>query len=529
MRRIAIAAAIAATLLGGGAAFAQITSVPTPTTGVGETAEPAADATTPAIPRAPVPLPGPVDPALYRVGPGDVLRLSISGPLTREVLLTVGPEGTLALPGAGTVVVRERTLTQVRTQVIERLRRDIRGAELDLRLERPRTFRVYVTGRVREPGVRLANGASRVADVLPPGQLLDDASRRGIRVTHTDGSSELADLGRFLETGDASGMPLLRDGDVLQAPVASQFVYAGGAVTRPSRFEWLPGDSVSTLLRLGGGLAPSAVRDRLLWLHWRGDARPDSEWVSADEPGPLARAIVAGDRLYAYFLPEWRQQHEAIVLGEVGRPGAYPIDEGATRLSAVLEAAGGFLPTADLSSVRVHRASGLAGEPDIELDRMLRLSRGDLTASEYEVLRTKLAARREDYRVNWHSLRQNPAALDLALRDGDVVRVERLVSSIRVDGEVRSPAILTFRAGATVADYVRQAGGYTNRAWVGKVRVTRAVNGQTLLARNVKELNPGDFIWAPERPDVTIWQQGREILTALAQVATIVIAIRSVR
>ncbi|MFN8587555.1 MAG: SLBB domain-containing protein [Candidatus Eisenbacteria bacterium] len=525
----AIASAIAATLLAASSVLAQGTApeailTPSQESGAAAAADPASGAF-----RTPVPLPGPIDPATYRVGPGDVFRLSIAGPLTREVLLTVGPEGTLALPGAGTLVVRDRTLAQVRLQVLERVRRDIRGADLDLRLERPRTFRVYVTGRVREPGVRLANGASRIADVLPPSQLLDDASRRGVRVTHADGTSELADLGRFLETGDSGGMPLLRDGDVLQAPVASQFVFVGGAVTRPGRFEWLAGDSLSTLLRLGGGLAPAAMRSRLLWLHWRNDAKPDSEWVSADEPVQLSRAIVAGDRLYAYFVPEWRQQHEVIVLGEVGRPGAYPINEGATRLSDVLGAAGGFLPTADLSSLRVHRASGLAGEADIELDRMLRLSRGDLTASEYEVLRTKLAARREDYRVSWYALRENPAAMDLALRDGDVVRVERLVSSIRIDGEVRNPAILTYRRGASVDDYVRQAGGFTNRAWVGKVRVTRAVNGQTLLARNVKELNPGDFIWAPERPDVTIWQQGREILTALAQVATIVIAIRSVR
>ena len=97
--------------------------------------------------RTPVPLPGPVDANTYRVGPGDVLRLTISGPLTRDVLMTVGPEGTLSLPGAGTLVVRDRTLAQTRALVLERLRRDIRGAELDLRLERPRTSRRSKIGR----------------------------------------------------------------------------------------------------------------------------------------------------------------------------------------------------------------------------------------------------------------------------------------------------------------------------------------------------------------------------------------------
>jgi hypothetical protein len=35
-------------------------------------------------------------------------------------------------------------------------------------------------------------------------------------------------------------------------------------------------------------------------------------------------------------------------------------------------------------------------------------------------------------------------------------------------------------------------------------------------------------VWVPEKPDVTVWQQARDVLTALASVATIIIAIRSV-
>src|SRR5262249_33430502 len=104
-----------------------------------------------------------------------------------------------------------------------------------------------------------------------------------------------------------------------------------------------------------------------------------------------------------------------------------------------------------------------------------------------------------------------------------------LVSSIRVDGEVRRPGVLNFVSGQRVSDYIRSAGGYTDRAWQGKVRVTRAVTGQTLLARNVRALDPGDLVWVPEKPDVTTWEQAKEVLTALASVATIVIAIRSVR
>jgi protein involved in polysaccharide export with SLBB domain len=206
----------------------------------------------------------------------------------------------------------------------------------------------------------------------------------------------------------------------------------------------------------------------------------------------------------------------------------YPIAEGRHRLSDLVTAAGGFLPTADLSAIRVHRRNPAANEKDQELDRLLRLSREQLTASEYDKLTTRLAGLREDYRVDWTRLNSSPRDLDLLLRDGDVVRVERLVSSIRIDGEVRRPGILTFRSGLRIEEYVKQAGGFTARAWRSHIRVTRAVTGQTLPAKNVRTLDPGDFVWVPERPDKNVWDYSRETLTAIAQIATVIIAIRTI-
>ena len=160
---------------------------------------------------------------------------------------------------------------------------------------------------------------------------------------------------------------------------------------------------------------------------------------------------------------------------------------------------------------------------------MLRLPRSDLTNTEYVALQTKLASLREDYRVDWVQLQKDPVHLDPLLRDGDIVRVERLVPSIRVDGEVHRPGILAYKPGLTVRNYIEQAGGFNERAWEGKMRVTRAANGQVLPARNVRSLDPGDFVWVPEKPDVTAWQQTQSILASLAYAATILIAVDAVR
>ena len=478
----------------------------------------------------PVSLSGPVDPDVYVLGPGDVLLLNIWGRVSRNVPIEVGPEGSALIPGAAPLSISGRTLSEVRADILRRMGLQYRGVSMDLRLARPRMFRIYLTGQVSRPGPVEASGALRVGDVLTGALLLDGASRRRIEVLRTDGTRVFCDLELFLQTGDAGMNPWLRDGDVIQIPSATEFVYVQGAVARPGRFELGVRDSVRTLLRLSGDPLPSAVADRVLLVRFKDAFTPESLWVSLDDVYSRRRnpPLEDGERMYVYFIPQYHQQHEAAILGEVQRPGTYPIVEGRTRLSNLVSAADGFQDGADLSAIRVHRQSMFATEKDQELDRLLRLSRNDLTDSEYETLRTKLAGLREDYRVDWTRL-QGSKDLDLLLRDGDVVRVERLVSSIRVDGEVRRPGMLNYVRGESVDDYVAQVGGYTNRAWRGKVRVTRSVTGQTLLARDVRTLDPGDFVWVPERPDVTAWEQGREVLTALAQVATIIIAIRSVR
>jgi protein involved in polysaccharide export with SLBB domain len=476
------------------------------------------------------PLAGPVDPATYRVGPGDLLLLQFWGRMSQSVALEVSPEGTLMVPNGGTVRVDGRTLSDVRDEVLARLKGRFIGVNMDLRLARPRMFRVYATGQVRQPGPMVASGAERVGDLLTAGMFAEGASTRRIELIHTDGSREDCDLQLFLGTGDGRFNPRLQDGDVIQVPSATEQIWAQGAVARPGKYELGVRDSLRTLLRLAGDPLPSADVNKVLLVRFTDPFRPDSVWLSLGDiyTRKVNLGLRDGDRLYVYFVPQYHEQREASIVGEVRRPGVYPILEGQTRVSYLVQQAYGFLPSADLSSIRVHRRNPVAGEKDPELDRLLRLSRHELTNSEYENLRTRLSGLREDYRVDWTRVQGNQD-LDLLLRDGDIVRVERLVSSIRVDGEVRRPGIVNFAAGARIEDYIDEAGGFTDRAWRGKVRVTRAVTGQTLLARNVKRLDPGDFVWVPEKPDVTVWEQAKDVLTALASVATIVIAIRSVR
>jgi len=475
-------------------------------------------------------LAGAIDPKEYIVGPGDVLMMLLWGKVSRSMTLEVGPEGVVLLPGAGTFRVDGLTLAEVQKQLLERMGREFRGVNMDVRLVVPRQFRVYLTGQVKNAGPLAVRGGSRVTDAISPSMMLETGSRRRVEVLHKNGTREIADLDLFDRTGSTSANPFIRDGDVINVPVLTDFLYADGAVARPGRYELGPNDSLLTLFRLAGDPLPAADAERALLIRWRQPFQPESLWFRLDEvysrrTNPVLRE---GDRLYVYFIPQYHLQHEVTILGEVARPGVYPIQEGRHKLSDIVSSAGGFLPGADLSAIRVQRRTTASSDKDPELDRMLRLSRDDMTPSEYAALQTKLANLKEEYRVDWNRLIAAKQDLDLLLRDGDVVRVERLVSSVRIDGEVNRPGVMQYVQGQTVEDYVRAAGGYTNRAWKSKVRVSRSVTGQTLVAKNVKTLDPGDLVWVPEKPERDLGRNIAAVLIALAQVATIVIAIDSV-
>ncbi len=478
-------------------------------------------------PRLTGPVVGPIDPELYRVGPGDVLQLNYSGRVSRSVLLPVGPEGTTFIPGWGLLRVGGLTLTEARREVDRRVARDLREVKLDIVLARVRFLKVYLTGDVRTPGPAELPATSRVSDALPAGAVIDGASRRTVRLRHRDGMSQIADLERFNRTGNSDANPFLRDGDLLFVPPAKEFVEVNGAVAHPGRYELGASDSLRTLLDLAGGLLPAARLEQALLIRWKTPDQADSLFFQLGNVAgePNNPALSDGDRLYVYFTAKFHELEQASIFGEVKIPGTYPLVTGKTRLSDLVNSAGGFLERADLSTIHVFRATRAGSESDPELERLTRLSRTEMTGAEYEVMRTRLIQRRNEFRVDWTRLLQSPE-LDITLTGGDIVRVDPIVATVRVEGEVRRPGLVEYDASYSADQYVHLAGGYSNRAARSKVLITRAITAQTLRAHDVTVISPGDMIWVPERPEQTIWQNLQILITVAAQVATVVIAVR---
>jgi protein involved in polysaccharide export with SLBB domain len=474
----------------------------------------------------PAQLAGPIDASQYRVGPGDEFTLFLTGRLTRQVPLPVGLEGEVYSPDLGAIPVADSTLRDAREAILRRVRERFREVVARVQLTRVRTFRVFLTGEIRVGGPVPATAVSRVIDVLPDSLLLADASHRNIEIHRRDGTRRIVDLERFRTLGDAAADDWLRDGDVIHVPPALEFAGVWGAVAHSGEREVAAGEDLRGLLEMAGGTRPNANPDSVLYVRFVAPAERESTWVSLARirSGGFDPEVHDGDQLYVFATATFHEVEQVTVVGRVAHAGTFPVRSGVTHLREVLAAAGGLLPDADASSVTLVRATG-GTHADPEFDRLSRLSREEMTGSEYATFLTRLAALSPEFRIDL-TRSTGSGVSDPVLLTNDVIRVEKQSRTIRVDGQVRHPGLVEFRPGADWRSYVEHAGGMNKHAARTQVRITRSASGQTLLARDVDYLAPGDFIWVPERPDFSFWPLVKDVLVVGAQLATITVAVR---
>ncbi|MBI5837559.1 MAG: SLBB domain-containing protein [Candidatus Eisenbacteria bacterium] len=465
-------------------------------------------------------LSGAIDPREYVVGPGDVFSLEKGSPAGTQQTLVVDAEGSLYVPDLGRRGVAGQRLADVRSRVLSDLRRFVPRAELELRLLRPRVFKVFVVGETTNPGTVAATATNRAVEALQErGGLTKTASIRNIELRRSSGATDRVDMQRFLVLGDNAHNPWLQDGDRIVIPRLRGQVYLAGAIERPGYVESAPGDSLATLVRLAGGLSDGAREDSVLVLGFHEGDAADSTWL------PVAAAMASpmrpDDRVFIRRRTHWRPLDLVTVEGEVTLPGEYPIREGHDRLSDAVSWVGGFTPEASLRNVVLTRDADAAlfGDPDLE--RLRRLTRAEMTETEYFDLKMRTEGHSRLFQVDLSRPLAPGSQEDILLRSGDRLTVLPRGRTVRVGGEVARPGLVGFHPGLAPGDYINLAGGFGSRAQKDGVRVIRAGDGLSMPQSAAGNLAPGDFVWVPEKqPGTPAWSLFKETLSVALQVAT---------
>ena len=108
----------------------------------------AAAATEPGV----VVLPATPLPDNYRIGPGDVLEISVWKNPDLSRIVVVLPDGTITFPLVGRFVAGGKTVDQLREEMEKKISRYVPEPDLTLIVQQVNSMVVYVIGKVNRPG-----------------------------------------------------------------------------------------------------------------------------------------------------------------------------------------------------------------------------------------------------------------------------------------------------------------------------------------------------------------------------------------
>jgi len=509
-------------------------------------------------------LSGPV-PADYKVGPGDVLVLILTGDVELAYTLPVTREGFTLIPQVGQVFASQLTLDQLREVLYSRLGRVYSGVRrgpsattrFDLSVARVRANQVYVIGEVTQPGAYQISSLGTVLTALyAAGGVTELGNTRHIDVRRLGRPVAIFDLYDYLIRGDTRSDIRLETGDVVFVPVHGTRVQVTGAVRRPSIYELGAGETLLDLVRVAGGFRPDAefrrvAIHRLLPAADRGpgtvtrtvvDAQlsvlpfgdpasgtemPDSS--SSRVAVPLV-ALTDGDSVVVDSVPPLKEGFYVAIAGAVNKPGIYPWRPGMTLRDLVLLArgpkVGAYLKEAELARLPADRSQGqLARTVRVPMDSTYLFDRDSL--GRY-VGPPGLAAPRS-------------GAPEMTLQPYDNVLILKqpdfnLQRTVVVAGEVRFPGTYSLVTKTDrLVDVINRAGGLTPQAYIEGIRFVRSEEYvgriNVALARALRDttsryniiLQPGDSIQIPvyqpsvkvtgavNSPGSVLWERGQDL------------------
>ncbi|MNX38432.1 Polysialic acid transport protein KpsD precursor [compost metagenome] len=403
-------------------------------------------------------------------------------------------EGRIYLPQIGEIEVVGLTTTQLKEKISRAIAGRVKDAKVSVLLVKTHTIKVNVTGLVKNPGTYSMNALGRFATALSlAGGPLPEGSLRQITLKQGSKTRQL-DWMKFLREGDASQNPRLQAGDVIVVPQAQHVAKIHGAVNKPGSYEFLPGETLDTLIGFANGLSTGAAPGQASIAQFPMDAVTPQEERPIDLSAPRTRQSKLAHRDVIYVptntlsYVELRRTRVKIT-GEVTNPNEYTLTMGNT-LRDLLMAAGGPKASAGLREIKIYR----------------RTDSGELRSSDAQVV--------DAYQL----LYDNDESQNVILQDGDVVAVPvnkdpTEDSAVYVYGHVGKPGKMAYRSGYRLSDYLNSAGGPLQKANLRGVTITRMASdskkSQTLkvdafriMHEGRQDLDPflqeGDVIHVPE-------------------------------
>lgn len=474
-----------------------------------------------------------IDAKEYRVGPGDVFEFSVFATEPISYTLKVTPENKILIPTVGLIDVKNLYLDKVYELVNEKIKKVYKTSEVGFILTKPRQFKVIISGSIAKSMSIPSSPTDRASEVIErAGGLKYDASLRNISLIRGDQVIQI-DLLKFFLAGIKEANPFLEGGDQIIIPPNSerQQISIYGEVGYPGEFEFMPGDSLSTLIRFAQGFLASAQLDSIEISRFDPNEKRLVKWyldlsgwkdilnTRGNLKGDIPLEI--GDRVMVRIIPNWNKEHYVVIAGEVKYPGKYAIIENRDRIFDLILRCGGFTEDASITDIEFVRQQE-AEKRDFEMDRLYRTPSTEMSEFEQRYFQSRVREKRGSMALNWNKAISEPMSdQNISLFNKDSIIVPTKKNYINVQGRVNNPGYVVYKQGWTYMDYINQAGGFGYRADENETFIAKS-KGEIFLAKDMKYvLEPGDVILVPPEKEVSFTEVFKDIITTIAQLTTI--------
>jgi len=214
--------------------------------------------------------------APYRLGNGDQITVEVLGRPELSAKYTVGPDGKITLPFAGSVEIADKTREEASTVIHSALSGYYEDVTASVRVDEYSSNEITLLGAVEHPGSMQFTGTPLLLDVISRGGTLPE------RANSASGSASAAtvasaypeecvvyrghntvftvELRQLLEENNSLADYRLVRGDIVYVPGPSKFVAMSGQILHPGTLQLHNTSTLSELLAEAGGPTEKAGR-----------------------------------------------------------------------------------------------------------------------------------------------------------------------------------------------------------------------------------------------------------------------------
>ena len=312
-------------------------------------------------------------------------------------------------------------------------------------------------------------------------------------------------------------------GDMIVDPVLVTFlkersVFVRGAVRQAGAYPVSDNANLKNILAVAGGLSLEANPENIE-ITSRENGR---QIINSSIEQPISITIHAGDTVRVNQKFHKIATKTVAIKGEVNHPGNYDLTPGDTLLD-LINRAGGLTPQAYADGTIFSRATermreekrykAQAQDLELKLERSMQQVADDKKPNMTQIDATQnlITQLKDATAIGRITVEADPVILstyqdqNILLEKGDRIYIPQRPLTVRVAGEVLSPAALQFRDEKAPLDYIREAGGTTHFADKSRTFVIYPDGSAQPLKvsgwnHNSVKIPPGSTIIVPRDP-----------------------------